>query len=347
MIGGRRFFHAALIFCAFFCLVSASLAQAPADNNDSSIIFPSITRPSKRKHVVWPEIDVRQTSPTQQIAFEDVAGATLADGQTNNNYVPYSDDLPPFGSQPCCPHCGQPLDDEILDSCPTCSGPGRRLLHRLIPIGIGRGFFQPPQGREPWITRPFSAGVFIGPIVGSPLLDDWVGQQTGTLAGARFGWDMDDDWGVETRFASANIPLYDSAQAIQAANLLDQSAQQQLRLQGTRNADHFLWDIEVLYYPWGDAACRPYVLFGLGIARIECSDRLGASYARILAGMPLGLGIKSRLNDWLVFRVECTDNVAFAGGSIFETQHNASVTGALEVRLGRSRINYWPWNPGK
>ena len=75
----------------------------------------------------------------------------------------------------------------------------------------------PPPVHEPWINRPFSVGVFVGPVIGSPLIDDWVGQQTGTLGGLRLGWDMDDDWGIELRLATANIPIYDSPDAVNAA----------------------------------------------------------------------------------------------------------------------------------
>jgi len=39
--------------------------------------------------------------------------------------------------------------------------------------------------------------------------------------------------------------------------------------------------------------------------------------------------------------------MAFAGGSIYQSQHNFSATGGLEVRLGRSRLQYWPWSPGR
>jgi hypothetical protein len=188
--------------------------------------------------------------------------------------------------------------------------------------------------------------LFAGPIVGSPLIDDWVGQQTGTMAGMRFGWDLDDDYGLELRLATANIPIYDSDAAIAAQQNSTTSPQLSAGL-GTRNADQFLCDIDFLYYPWGDASLRPYLLFGLGTDRIKFTDRLGTNYARILLGMPVGLGVKTKLNDWLIFRIECTDNMALAGGSIFQAQQNISLTGAFEVRLGRTKIQYWPWNPGK
>ena len=135
------------------------------------------------------------------------------------------------------------------------------------------------------------------------------------------------------RLASASIPLVDNTYWPNGGY-------------AQHSADHFLWDIDFLYYPWGDAAVRPYVLMGIGTARIKFADAAGYEYARILAGMPVGIGVKWKLNDWFVLRVECLDNVAFAGGSVFHTQHNPSVTGGLEIRFGRPHIQYWPWNPG-
>jgi hypothetical protein len=217
-------------------------------------------------------------------------------------------------------------------------------------LSPGRIFAHPPGSpvyHEPWINRPFSVGVFVGPMVGSPLINDWVGQQTGTLAGMRFGWDMDDDWGMELRLATANIPIYDADPAFEAQLAQTGNGLPIPYLAGTRNADHFICDIDFLYYPWGDASLRPYLLFGVGTDRIKFTDRMGTNYARILLGMPVGLGVKMHLNDWLIFRVEATENMAFAGGSIFQAQQNFSLTGALEVRLGRTKMQYWPWDPGK
>jgi hypothetical protein len=341
MIGGRRFLVAGIVLCTFLVLSSSTTAQSTASGTDDSTIFPSLAGRGKQNAAVWLETNVRQKSPVQKTVFQQADHETVVIGSPTEAIG--TAELSPGDSGEFCPECGRALDHPILGACDGCGGPGWRLLQCLRPGRLCGGLLGLSADREPWIDRPFSAGLFVGPIVGSPLMDDWVGQQTGTLAGLRLGWDMDDDWGVEMRFASANIPVYDSQQAIAA----QQNEDPQYLFVGTRNADHFLWDIDVLYYPWGDAALRPYLLFGLGTARIKFMDRLETHYARILAGMPVGLGVKTRLNDWLVFRVECTDNIAFAGGSIFQTQHNASLTGALEVRLGRSKTTYWPWNPGK
>jgi len=344
-IPAYRFLIACLVISILLKLSAPGTAQSTVEVTDQSTIFTPITKQAKQNTAAWPDLDPRQTSPTRKTVFEQTdSGPIIFDAPD----TPGENSISIFeNSAECCPQCGRPLGHPILGACNYCTGPVRRLLNSLCPQNVCGNFLGLSACREPWINRPFSAGVFIGPIVGSPLIDDWVGQQTGTLAGMRLGWDMDDDWGMEMRFASATIPLYDGPAAIEAQQLQEPDQLQDLRLQGTRNADHFLWDIDLLYYPWGDAACRPYLLFGLGTTRIKFVDRLSTNYARILAGMPVGIGVKSRLNDWLVFRLECTDNIAFAGGSIFQTQHNASLTGALEVRLGRPRNSYWPWNPGR
>jgi hypothetical protein len=229
-----------------------------------------------------------------------------------------------------CPECGASMDNSSTGFCGRCLRPTGKLFHFLNPQ---RWFQSDPQRsamREPWIYRPFSVGLFMGPIVGSTLIDNSIAQGTGFIGGARFGYDFDEDWGLETRLASASIPLY--------GGFRDDGEQ--------HSADHFLWDIDFLYYPWGDAAVRPYVLMGIGTARIKFADQLGVCESRIRAGMPVGIGVKWKLSDWFVFRLECLDNVAFAGGSVFQTQHNASLTCGLEIRFGRPHIQYWPWNPG-
>jgi hypothetical protein len=228
-----------------------------------------------------------------------------------------------------CPDCGIPLDQ------PPSVGsrlfrPIGKLIHVFSPNQWLHGDPEEIAKREPWMYRPFSAGLFMGPIMGSPLIDNTVTQGTGFLGGARFGYDFDDDWGLETRIASASFPVGGD-----------------YPIDGMQHsADHFLWDIDFIYYPWGDSAVRPYVLMGVGVSRIKFGDTLGYENARILAGMPFGLGVKWKLNDWFIFRFECLDNVAFAGGSVIHTQHNTSFTFGLEVRFGRPHIQYWPWNPG-
>jgi hypothetical protein len=333
-----------LVLSALLVLPASGLGQSTSQTAGQSTIFPSLGAKAKSEALVWQSADVKQSSPTQKTVFQepDPAPATIGTPPTTAEAIPS-----PLAGGETCPGCGRLLDHPILGTCGSC-GPGRRLLCMLSPSNLFADRPGSPVYHEPWINRPFSVGVFAGPFIGSPLMDDWVGQQTGTLAGMRFGMDMDDDWGMELRLATANVPIYDSDAAIEAQ--LQATAGTGLpaaNLAGTRNADQFLCDIDFLYYPWGDNSFRPFLLFGIGTDRIKFTDRLGTNYARILMGMPVGLGFKTHLNDWMIFRADFTDNMAFAGGSVFQSQHNFSITAAFEVRLGRSKIQYWPWNPGR
>jgi hypothetical protein len=357
LVAHKPAFIAWLVIAALLRLPASATAQWTAPGAGQSTIFPSLSGAQKQSALVWSQADMKRTSPTRNTVFQtpepfpdepDAAGSASV-GASGSAGVPVAANG--GATAGTCPHCGEPLDHPILGTCDNCSGRGGQLLCLLRPGWIfgGRGGPVPPH--DPWITRPFSFGVFVGPVVGSPLIDDWVGQQTGTVAGARFGWDMDDDWGLEMRLATANIPIYDSEAAIEAQlrslGSLPANDPNRFIVGGTRNADHFFWDIDFLYYPWGDSYFRPYLLFGLGTDRIKFTDRLENEYARILLGIPVGLGMKMHLSDWMIFRIEFTDSMALAGGSIFQTQHSVSFTGALEVRFGRPHILYWPWNPGR
>ena len=244
-------------------------------------------------------------------------------------------------------------------SCSTCGGqtfvacPGC-LPSRRFSSGGGepRGMGQPLRC-ESWRYRPFSAGWLMGLMVGSPLIDDWVGMKEGFVGGYRFGWDFDHHWGCEVQFGFASVGLYDSDRAKQAQlaadALLNLAADDPYltRFEQRRDADVSLWDIHFLYYPWGDATWRPYGSIGLGSAHVRFMDRLGDRYSKSFLGLPLALGLKYRCNDWLALRVEVSDNMAFGGGSGFNTLHNLSATGGLEVRFGGTRKVYWPYSPGR
>jgi hypothetical protein len=207
-----------------------------------------------------------------------------------------------------------------------------------------RGVGHPLQ-QESWLYRPFSAGWFMGMVQGGPLVDDWLGQQRGFVGGYRFGWDQDYYWGGEMRFAFASIRVYDSPRAIAAQHESDPG--HQWMFEHRRDSALFQWDLCVLHYPWGDAQWRPYLLAGVGTARIRFTDRLLRRCDETVFAMPLAVGLKYRCNEWLALRFECADNIAFGGGSGFETVHNVSVTGGAEVRFGGTRKAYWPWNPGR
>ncbi len=258
-----------------------------------------------------------------------------------------------------CPECGVSYSEPVADmvycepDCDACDGEFG-LRHRLRALlsrpgrhgGMGR-----PLHRESWLYRPLSAGWYAGPVLGSPLIGDWIGLESGFLGGYRFGWDQTYHWGGEMRFAVGAVALYDSDQAKAAQQAADAALGLPAndpylqRFEQRRDANLFQWDLDVLYYPWGDTQWRPYLMMGLGAARIAFTDRLSVRRDDTLLAMPLGLGLKYRCNDWLVLRLECADNMAFGSG--YRAVHHLALNGGVEVRFGGARKAYWPWNPGR
>jgi len=234
-------------------------------------------------------------------------------------------------------------------------GPVRRWIHGLFdgpPMLFGAGHAAaPPWLREQWRFRPFSIGWFMGGVSGSPLLDDWVNQESGYFAGYVLGWDFTRYWGCQMRLGFGWLTLADSQRAIDAQEARDASLGLPRddpflrRFDQRRDSDLVLWDVSLVYYPWGNTTWRPYLAAGLGAARIDFLDRLSVRRADTVFEMPLGVGMKYRLRDWLALRFDFTDNIVF--GSSFDTVHDLSFTGGVEILFGGTRKAYWPWNPGR
>lgn len=212
---------------------------------------------------------------------------------------------------------------------------------------------QMPLVRESWLYRPMSAGWFMGTMIGSPLIDDWVGQSEGFFGGYRFGWDFDHYWGCEARFGFGSIELYDSQRAIDAQIRADDDAgvptdsPYRNRYDSRRDGDVLVFDINLVYYPWGDTNWRPYASIGLGMAGVEFDDRLDQRWDKSVFAMPFALGVKYRWDEYVALRFEVTDNLMFSDGSALKTLNNVSIVGGLEVRFGGTRKAYWPWVPGR
>ena len=302
----------------------------------------------------WQQVPER---PDAVSGYSDF-GQQLSDGLSNPQSQSSSDQflaLPPgfqssravdenIGRGVSCSTCG----DQTFAACPVC-----RFSRFFSLPGRQHGRMGQPLSCESWRYRPFSAGWLMGLMVGSPLIDDWVGLREGFVGGYRFGWDFDHHWGCEMQFGFASIGLYDSDRAKQARQavdaLLNLAADDPYltRFEQRRDADVSLWDIHFLYYPWGDATWRPYGSIGLGSMHVSFMDRLSERHSKSFLGLPLALGLKYRCNDWLALRVEVSDNMAFGGGPGFNTLHNLSATGGLEIRFGGTRKVYWPYSPGR
>ncbi len=289
--------------------------------------------------------------PTLVPSMDRVDSSLLADSHPT---LPASGWATPYG-----PYYGG------VDANASGTTPGRRLFGPFRCAGLWvRGFvpafLTPPTGRhrgiggplayESWRYRPFSASWFMGMVEGSTLIDDWVGGKRGFFGGYRLGWDFDHYWGYEMRLGFGNVALCDSHRAKQAQQAADDDQGLapddpfRQRFNRRRDLTTTVWDVSLLYYPWGDATWRPYLLGGLGVAHIEFIDRLSTRYDESVFEMPLAVGVKYRCNERWVLRLELADNIGF--GDRFNTVHHVSLTGGAELRFGGSRVAYWPWNPG-
>jgi hypothetical protein len=189
------------------------------------------------------------------------------------------------------------------------------------------GFGQPLVGTS-WQNRPFHADFFTGTMIGDDAIDGVIGQEAGFFVGGRLGWDYDYYWGVESRLGTAWMSLFDR-----------QHPENNI---GTGNI--LVWDMSLLYYPWGDSRWRPFVLVGTGIEQLDSYGSALPIYSGTLFELPFGAGLKYRFNEWLTWRVDVVDNFAIGTGSL-DTMHNVSFSAGLEYRFGGHRRTYWPWNP--
>jgi hypothetical protein len=108
-----------------------------------------------------------------------------------------------------------------------------------------------------------------------------------------------------------------------------------------------MWDIDLLYYPWGDARWRPYFLLGAGVASFQFADIFGVQWDDTTFVLPVGTGLKYYVNEVFVIDVEIADRVVFGGGGKVKDFHNLTLTAGGEFRFGGRRRAYWPWNPSR
>jgi len=245
--------------------------------------------------------------------------------------------------------------------CPECGAlePGAYPLgpeFQGLPAGpLAEWLGGPPQPllREDWRYRPFSAGWFMGVAQGSSLVDDWVSADQGFFGGYRLGWDLRRWWGCETRFAFGHMRVGDSQRAIDAqqsaddARHIDPLDPFRRRFDAGRDMRVGFWDIDLVYYPFGETVWRPYLMVGVGLAKLEFADRLSHHYDDVMFALPVAVGVKRRVTPWLALRFELADTMAFPDDIDINAVHTVSFTGAMEVRFGGTRKAYWPWNPGR
>ena len=191
-------------------------------------------------------------------------------------------------------------------------------------------FGQPLYGSS-WLNRPLGASWFIGFMEGGNPIPGVVSQHGGVFGGYRFTWDYDYYYGLEGRLGMAAI-------ALQYPGIINRP---------TATSDLYVADVSFLYYPLGDTRYRPFVLAG----RRHHQDQLLRFPRQLLRwradSMPFGVGLKYRWREWVDFRGDIMDNLAFGIVGRSHTMHNVSYTAGFEVRFGGLRRTYYDWHPSK
>ncbi len=188
-------------------------------------------------------------------------------------------------------------------------------------IGLGA----PLMGTS-WLNRPMYVGGFLGESFGSTLVSDELDMRSSLLGGGFLGYDLNHYWGGEIRLglSSADVQYVPSGAEF--------------------GESHNAWfDLNLMYYPWGDSRWRPFATVGVGIGSYDCAGDYGVALDHTGLGLPLGLGVKYLCGKQLALRLDVRDNLVF-GGHGADTRHSWAVTGGFEFRWGwRSAAEYSPW----
>ena len=162
--------------------------------------------------------------------------------------------------------------------------------------------------------------------MGNELANNLVEQEPSLVTGLRAGWDVSSFWGLEARLGFADPKLHD----IPTGHDFDEG-------------NFVNWDVDVLYYPWGDTRLRPYFLLGLGMVKYDFTDTTGRAYSDDVVSLPLGAGVKYRCTPSLAARFDLVDTIGIAGDTV-GTLNNLTFTFGLEYRFGGQRATYYPWD---
>ena len=180
-------------FPVWLCLAIFAAGGAVAAADNGSTIFPGLADSAESPG--WKP--ARQTM-LRKTAFERPANPPAAEPALSPTFpqIPNALESPSVeisgvgnaaaghpSAADSCPECGAALEHPPADKCGRCLRPVGRFFHLLSPRDWLRGDAAQRAQREPWLYRPFSAGLFMGPIVGSPLVNDTITQETGFLAG--------------------------------------------------------------------------------------------------------------------------------------------------------------------
>lgn len=183
-----------------------------------------------------------------------------------------------------------------------------------------------PLGGTSWLNRPYYCGLSLGPMWATRPVAQDVTTDTDLMGAIWLGWDWDYYWGSEFELSRASPEL---------VNVNTPDANRGDRL------CHFSYNYH--YYPWGDAALRPYWRLGIGVTDFDYPTGNGR-HDDTLMTIPWGIGLKYAHLRWLACRIELADYWSPTHAGV-ANQHNIALNFGVEWRYGLLRKSYWPWFP--
>lgn len=194
--------------------------------------------------------------------------------------------------------------------------------------GRNAGIGVPLMGTS-WLNRPYYVGADIGAVWVTRPIETHITTDTDFYGGIYAGYDWDYYWGTELALQRGTPELIN----------------EEVR-DAPRGDRMWIWNANLMYYPWGDSMYRPYWRFGIGGMEIDFPTDRGYRQDETLWNFPIGIGIKYPVRRWLVARTEIVDQIGI-GNSGVNSQHDITLTFGLEWRLGAHPRSYWPWNPSR
>jgi len=335
----RTLLHCALILLAGFGLAGTG-AIAPAQQPTGGVQLASAQMPQRQPAPAPRQVHVPPSESSTLLLAAALANPAsdrvLAPGRmapsTLTSAAAQPELLPPGAFQELGP------SGDALSPAVPLANPGE-AVDNLPAIMVPQSPFLPlatqpepvhwlPVLSEPWSQRPLTAGMFTGILWGELSMDRNVEIDGGLIYGGRFGWDFDDYWGWEGRVGYAsltvNYPGYDIP---------------------TTKADAIIWDLQLHLSLFTRPRFKTYFAIGAGMGYFDLVDQYYEPMSETLVTVPIGLGLKYRHDDWLVFRLDFADNLSLGKRSSGMSDiHNLSLVGGLEIRFGGYQRDYWPWN---
>lgn len=174
-----------------------------------------------------------------------------------------------------------------------------------------------------WLNRPYEFGLDAGGFVMTKRISANSQRNNDVLAAAHLGWDWDHYWGSQVRVAWTSPDLSTPA-----------------AVQPRKSDDLMIYDLSMLYYPWGDSRVRPYYRFGAGLVDVDFTNPAGHREDNMLLTFPVGIGIKYQTKRWMALRGEVIDYITFGQNSAAGMQ-NLTFSLGMEWRFGGRPTNVW------